>query len=69
MKKITLIIFILLTGVISKSFGQKIEENHTDDFTGKSIKRTSWESLFSSSDGVAHFRVSKVGDDEMIDCS
>lgn len=67
MKKTTLIILILLTGIISKSFGQKIEENKKDDFTGKLVKRTSWESLFSSSDGVAHFRVSEVGDDETID--
>ena len=67
MKKTTLIILILLAGVISKSFGQKIEENKTDDFTGKTVKRTSWESLFSSSDGIAHFRISEVGSDEIID--
>jgi hypothetical protein len=69
MKKTTLIILILLTGIITKSFGQKLEESHTDDFTGKTVKRTSWETLSSSMSTMsnAHFRISLVGDFETFD--
>jgi hypothetical protein len=68
MKKTTLIIILLLLiGITSKSFAQKIEESKKDDFTGKSIKRTSWENLFTTMTANAYFRISIVGDDESFD--
>lgn len=69
MKKTTLIILILLTAIVSRSFGQKLEESKTDDFTGKSVKRTSWETFCYSTSTMsnAHFRISLVGDLETFD--
>lgn len=67
MKKTALIILILLTGIISKSFGQKLEENKKDDFTGNMIKRTSWENLFTTMTANAFFRISLDGDNESFD--
>jgi hypothetical protein len=67
MKKTALIVMILLAGVISKSFGQKLEENKTDDFTGKSVKRSSWETLFTTMTANAYFRISLVADDKTFD--
>jgi hypothetical protein len=66
MKKYSLIAFIALVAVSFQAFGQKLEENKKDDFTGKLIKRTSWEQLcWSNSNG--HCRFSLVGDSEFLD--
>jgi hypothetical protein len=67
MKKTYLIALFILILTIGKSFGQKLQENTTDDFTKKSIKRTSWESLTAYDGPNAHFRISVVGDDEIFD--
>ncbi len=67
MKKTTLIILTILTGLTLQSFGQKLQENKTDEFTKTSVKRTSWESLSSTSSANAHFRISLVGDLETFD--
>ncbi|MDR3695076.1 hypothetical protein [Mucilaginibacter sp.] len=67
MKKAFLIALIILTGVATKSIAQKLQENKTDDFTKKSVKRTSWEAFTSTGGPNAHFRISLVGDDETFD--
>jgi hypothetical protein len=67
MKKAYLIAFIILFCTIGKSFGQKLEENKTDEFTNKPVKRTSWETFVSSSTANTHFRFSHVGDIETFD--
>jgi hypothetical protein len=68
MKKQTLLILAILFCITAKSFGQKLEENKVDDFTKSSVKRTSWESFYSSlGSGNAHFRFSLVGDSETFD--
>lgn len=58
MKKLTLILFTFLMVLTFKSFGQKLEVNKTDDFTKKSVKQTSWETLFQTFKGMAYFRIS-----------
>lgn len=65
--KQTLLFLIILFCISAKSFGQKLEENKIDDFTKDSIKRTSWESLYSTISGNAHYRFSLVNDNETFD--
>ena len=67
MKKTTLIIIVILAGMTLQSFGQKLEENKTDEFTKNSVKRTSWETLCSSSVANAHFRVSLINEYKTFD--
>jgi len=68
MKRKTLLLLTILFCIAAKSFGQKLDENTVDDFTKKSIKRTSWESLFATSgSGQAHYRFSVVDNDETLD--
>ncbi|MHB8205793.1 hypothetical protein [Mucilaginibacter sp.] len=67
MKKQTLLLLVILCCMSAKSFGQKLEENKVDDFTKSAIKRTSWESLYSTMNGNAHFRFSLVNNSETFD--
>jgi len=67
MKKISLIALFILFSVIGKSFGQKLEENKTDDFTKKIVKSTSWETLYTTMTANAYFRISVNGDNEFFD--
>ncbi|HEY4198630.1 MAG TPA: hypothetical protein VGM63_23980 [Mucilaginibacter sp.] len=54
-------ILILLIAIAFNSYGQKLEENKKDDFTGDTIKNVSWESLgiSLSMDAYRYFRISK----------
>jgi len=63
MKKNLLITTMIVTSIAGKSFGQKLEENKTDDH----IKRTSWETLYSAAPVNTHFRFSKINDTETFD--
>ena len=68
MKKQTLLLFAILFCIAANSFGQKLDENNVDGFTKKSIKRTSWESLFATAgSGQAHYRFSVVDTSETFD--
>jgi len=59
MSKTTFILIAAFLSIASlKSFGQKLEVNKTDDFTKKSVKETSCETLFTSMTGSAYFRIS-----------
>jgi len=60
-------VLLILSGLSLKSFGQKLEENKVDDFTKKSVKRTSWETLVSTFSLNAHFRFSLVDGYETFD--
>jgi len=56
-------ILLLLASFLSfHVLSQKIEENKVDEFTGNSVKRTSWETLNMSMSFTAYFRVSKIND-------
>lgn len=57
MKKILCVVFVSLFSLCV--FSQKLEENKVDEFTKKSIKRTSWEKLMYSTTTL-HARISKV---------
>ncbi|MDO9154999.1 MAG: hypothetical protein Q7U47_15040 [Paludibacter sp.] len=57
MKKLILMSLVLLCSTV---YAQKIVENEVDDFTKKSIKRTSWEKLFYEMKGTIYFRISKI---------
>ena len=58
-----LLIQIIIISIISfNAFGQEIEENRVDDFTGNSIKRTSWETLNMTMKFAAYFRISNIDD-------
>jgi hypothetical protein len=67
MKKTILISLVTLAGMTLQSFGQKLDENKTDEFTKNSVKRTSWETLSSSSVANAHFRISLINEYETFD--
>jgi hypothetical protein len=67
MKKRIRLITVILIFITLKSFGQKLEENHADDFTHDIIKRTSWESLCSSFTANAHFRISSINGSKTFD--
>lgn len=60
MKKYVLTLCILLTVASLRSFAQKLEENKKDEFSNKSIKRTSWETLYKTLTTESHFSFSKV---------
>jgi hypothetical protein len=55
MKKNLLVVTLCFSTVFC--FSQKLEENEVDEFTGNSIKRTSWELL---STFKPYFRISKI---------
>jgi len=60
MKKYVLTLCILLTVASLRSFAQKLEEDKKDDFSNKSVKRTSWETLYKTLSTESHFSFSKV---------
>lgn len=56
------ILFILII-ISTFANGQELEKNYKDDFTGDSVKRTSWEFLNNASNGfTAKFRISNIDD-------
>jgi len=55
-----IIICILFCVTSLQVFAQKLEENKKDDFSNKSIKRTSWETLYKTLSTESHFSFSKV---------
>lgn len=54
----TILLACLLIPVMS--FAQKITEDKIDEFTKSSVKRTSWDKLFSTMKATSHIRVSKI---------
>jgi len=56
---ITLILFLCYSVTL---FGQVLEENNVDEFTGASIKRTSWETLVMNFKMTTYFRISEVNE-------
>lgn len=65
MKKYLLLIFAIITSLSLTA--QELLENKVDDFTKKSIKRTSWEKLMYGMSGTAFFRISKIDDNYYFD--
>jgi len=60
MKKTLLLITLILSVLSLQSFAQKLEENKVDDFTNKSIKKTSWEVLYTTFTANAYFSISSI---------
>lgn len=58
MKNIILILFFLISA--NWSFGQKLAKNEIDEFTGKTVIETSWETLNTSSKLYSYVRFRKV---------
>ena len=58
---------IILIGILHQGLGQKLAENKVDDFTGNSIKRTSWETLNMTMTFTAYFRISRINDNFFFD--
>jgi len=67
MKKITFLILILSIFISINSFGQKLKENKTDEFTNNSVKRTSWEMINSNMQFTAYIRISKINESHYFD--
>jgi len=67
MKKTVLLITTMLTIISLQSFAQKLEENKVDDFTNKSVKRTSWETLYTTFTANAYFRISNIDNTKYFD--
>jgi len=67
MKKTVLLIITMLTLISLQSFAQKLEENKVDDFTNKSVKRTSWETLYTTFTANAYFRISNIDNTKYFD--
>lgn len=59
MKKLILFIAISFS-VVYNSYSQELVENKIDDFTNKTVKKTSWERLFLSKKGNVYFRISNI---------
>jgi hypothetical protein len=67
MKKILILATLIFSTVFC--FAQKLEKNEVDEFTGNSVKRTSWEDLVLSNNltdlantFASKFRISKIDD-------
>lgn len=62
MKKQMILTFftVIIVGIGSQTFGQKLEENEVDEFTNNKIKRTSWETLNMTTKFTAYFRISRI---------
>lgn len=58
MKNIILILFFV--SIANYSFGQKLVKNEVDEFTGKTVKETSWETLHRSMTLNSYVRFRKV---------
>lgn len=58
MKKIIIILIMSFTAQLS--FGQKIERNVTDEFTGIAIKETSWERFSKAESLYSYARFKKI---------
>lgn len=62
MKKIVYILLIPFS-ISLNSFGQKLIENKVDEFTKKSVKRTTWSKLVWTPSIYMHSQVSKINED------
>lgn len=58
MKKIILILIIITSA--NYTFGQELTKNEVDEFTGKTVKETSWETLNKKSKLYSYVRFRKV---------
>src|SRR5690606_35753593 len=58
MKKIILILIIITCA--NYTFGQELTKNEVDEFTGKTVKETSWETLNKKSKLYSYVRFRKV---------
>ena len=70
--KTKLITFLLLTCILTTSFGQNLEENKVDKFTKKYVKKTTWEKLInkgamSTSTLYTKYCISKVDNDKFFE--
>ena len=56
------ILFIIAVLITPKSFSQKLQENKIDDFTKKSIKSTSYETINYNNNFMGYIKLRKVDD-------
>ena len=54
------ILILLFTTGVNYTFGQKLVKNEVDEFTGKIVKETSWETLNKKSELYSYVRFRKV---------
>jgi hypothetical protein len=67
MRIVFLLCSILLIGSSNFLHGQKLSENEVDEFTGNTVMRTSWETLYASLKFTSYYRVSKINNDYYLD--
>ena len=60
MQKLILVILFIVS--VNISFGQKLTKDETDDFTGSSIKETSWETFSKKSSFYSYTSFQKIDD-------
>ncbi|MFW5886363.1 MAG: hypothetical protein ACOCUL_01275, partial [Bacteroidota bacterium] len=66
MKKSVLLI-ILSVFITNSLLSQNLEVNKVDEFTGNTVKRTSWEKLISSMKFISFFRASRINEATYLD--
>jgi hypothetical protein len=65
MKKIIFALLFLFSSVVLHA--QSLEINEVDEFTGNTVKRTSWETFNSNTSFYGHFRISQINDSYFFD--
>jgi len=60
--KKALILSIILIATLIQVSAQTLTQNETDEFTGSTVKHSSWETLNASMKYTAYFRISKIND-------
>jgi hypothetical protein len=67
MKSIKIIFAFLLLCSTAVLSAQNLEKNEIDEFTGNTVKRTSWETFNNNTGFYGHFRISKINNSYFFD--
>jgi hypothetical protein len=65
MKKIIFALLIIFSSVVLQA--QSLEKNEVDEFTGHTVKQTSWETFNNSMSFTGYFRISKINESYFFD--